>query len=184
MDKREEILDVATKLFAKNGFEKTPISAICTEANISKGLVFHHFKTKDELLREIFARITEIIGNSSKAYKQKTDPTQRLIAFIESIFSAMSVDEHKYIYQLNFNVMFQPSTRSLLQDLIEERTNILQTEVKEIFDFLGYKSSSIISRLFVAEVDGIALNYLFLGDDFDLPAVKQVFIEKYVKMAK
>jgi hypothetical protein len=80
--------------------------------------------------------------------------------------------------------MFQPSTRSLLQDLIEERTNILQTEVKEIFDFLGYKSSSIISRLFVAEVDGIALNYLFLGDDFDLPAVKQVFIEKYVKMAK
>lgn len=184
MDKREQIIETAIKLFAENGFEKTSISTICAKADTSKGLVFHHFKTKDELLREIFARITEIIGSASKEYKQKTDPVERLIAFIESIFTAMSVGEHKYIYQLNFNVMFQPSTRRLLQDLIEERTTILQTEVKEIFDFLGYESSSILSKLFVAEIDGIALNYLFLGEDFNLVAVKQVFIEKYVKMAK
>ncbi|EKM32923.1 bacterial regulatory s, tetR family protein, partial [Vibrio harveyi] len=67
MDKRQQIIEVATQLFAEHGFEKTPVSNICEKAEISKGLVFHHFKNKNELLREVFVHITQIIEETDKS---------------------------------------------------------------------------------------------------------------------
>lgn len=179
MDKREQIIEIATELFAENGYEKTPISAICARASISKGLVFHHFKTKDELLREIFISITEIISESGNSYKNVIDPRERLVAFIDSIFVAMAVPEHRLIYQLNFNLMVQPATRAILTDLIEARAILLREEVEDVFNYISLENSKVAGRMFIAEIDGIALNYLFFGEDFDLDLIKEEFINKY-----
>lgn len=178
MDKKDQIIEVALQLFAKNGFEKTPVSAICEEAEVSKGLVFHHFKNKNELLREVFKYITKIIDETDDSFLAVEDPKQRLKTLIEAIFAGMSVPEHRAIYQFNFNVMVQPITRALLIDLIDERMDALREGAEEVFEYLGHAQPAVISRMFVAEIDGIALNYL-LNDDFPLEAVKQEFIKKY-----
>ncbi|MGD6856430.1 TetR/AcrR family transcriptional regulator [Bacillus infantis] len=47
--KRKDILEVATKLFATEGFEGTTIKKVSEAANISFGSVFTYFKDKDEL---------------------------------------------------------------------------------------------------------------------------------------
>ncbi|WP_114765058.1 TetR/AcrR family transcriptional regulator [Vibrio rhodolitus] len=178
MDKKDQIITVALKLFAKNGFEKTSVSAICEEAEVSKGLVFHHFKNKNELLREVFNYISKIIDETDDSYLAVKEPKARLETLIEAIFTGMAVPEHRAIYQFNFNVMVQPTTRALLIDLIDERMDGLRAGVEEVFEYLGHQQPAVISRMFVAEIDGIALNYL-LNDDFPLEAVKQEFIKKY-----
>ncbi|MHA1911782.1 MAG: TetR/AcrR family transcriptional regulator [Candidatus Kariarchaeaceae archaeon] len=53
-DKQKEethnkILDVATELFFAEGFSKTTTSAIGERAGVSKGTIFHHFPTKEDL---------------------------------------------------------------------------------------------------------------------------------------
>ena len=47
MGKRDQLIEIATKLFSERGFENTPLSVICETANVSKGLIFHHFKSKN-----------------------------------------------------------------------------------------------------------------------------------------
>lgn len=178
MDKKDQIITVALKLFAKNGFEKTSVAAICEEAEVSKGLVFHHFKNKNELLREVFNYISKIIDETDDNYLAVKEPKARLETLIEAIFTGMAVPEHRAIYQFNFNVMVQPTTRALLIDLIDERMDGLRAGAEEVFEYLGHPQPAVISRMFVAEIDGIALNYL-LNDDFPLEAVKQEFIKKY-----
>ncbi|MEM9215423.1 MAG: TetR/AcrR family transcriptional regulator, partial [Cyanobacteria bacterium P01_F01_bin.150] len=62
MNKKQQIIQAAIELFATCGYEKTSIAAICEQAKVSKGAVFHHFKNKDELLREVFVRMAQIIN--------------------------------------------------------------------------------------------------------------------------
>ncbi|UDF18413.1 TetR/AcrR family transcriptional regulator [Bacillus pumilus] len=52
----QQILDVSTKLFQEKGFEKTSLQDIIQELNMSKGAIYHHFKSKEEILRAVMER--------------------------------------------------------------------------------------------------------------------------------
>ncbi len=50
---RELIIEEASTLFYKKGFEKTSFADIAGKVNISRGNFYHHFKTKDSILDEV-----------------------------------------------------------------------------------------------------------------------------------
>jgi len=49
----QQILTVSAKLFREQGYEKTSIQDILNELKMSKGAVYHHFKSKKEILDAI-----------------------------------------------------------------------------------------------------------------------------------
>jgi TetR/AcrR family fatty acid metabolism transcriptional regulator len=53
-DKRRIILDAAVIAFAKRGFHACRVSDIADEANVAYGLVYHYFRSKDEVLDTLF----------------------------------------------------------------------------------------------------------------------------------
>lgn len=57
MDKRELLLEAATKLFVERGLHATPTSVISKEAGVSAGILFHYFKTKDDLINELYVSL-------------------------------------------------------------------------------------------------------------------------------
>lgn len=68
MDKQEQILQAALKLFVENGFHGTPTSRIAQEAGVSNGTLFHYYKTKDELVVALYIYIkTNFTGCIDKA---------------------------------------------------------------------------------------------------------------------
>src|ERR1043166_6022628 len=54
--KREEIVRAGLKVFAAKGFGGATMDDIALELEATKGLLYYHFKTKDDLLREILGR--------------------------------------------------------------------------------------------------------------------------------
>lgn len=52
-ERRIQILEVALKLFAERGVEGTTIKQIAERADISAGLLYHYFKGKSDLLKEV-----------------------------------------------------------------------------------------------------------------------------------
>ena len=54
VDKRRQILEAAIRVFARQGFHSTRVSDIADEAGVAYGLVYHYFKSKDEVLNELF----------------------------------------------------------------------------------------------------------------------------------
>jgi AcrR family transcriptional regulator len=61
IEKKQQILEVALRLFANMGFHETSISKIAKEAGISKGLLYNYFESKESLLQEIMLSFTETI---------------------------------------------------------------------------------------------------------------------------
>jgi AcrR family transcriptional regulator len=53
--KRHEILQAGLKVFARKGFHAATMDDIALELDATKGFLYYHFRTKDELLREILA---------------------------------------------------------------------------------------------------------------------------------
>lgn len=51
------LLRVATHLFARHGFPSTSVQQIVTEAQVTKGALYHYFDSKDDLLYEVYHRI-------------------------------------------------------------------------------------------------------------------------------
>jgi AcrR family transcriptional regulator len=54
VDKRRQILDAAIRVFARRGFHSCRVSDIADEAGVAYGLVYHYFKSKDQVLNELF----------------------------------------------------------------------------------------------------------------------------------
>jgi TetR/AcrR family transcriptional regulator, transcriptional repressor for nem operon len=52
----EQILFVSTKLFKEKGYEKTSIQDIIDALGMSKGAIYHHFKSKEEILNAVMDR--------------------------------------------------------------------------------------------------------------------------------
>jgi len=56
-DKRNAILDAATRLFAERGLTAAPTSEISNQAGVAEGTLFTYFKTKDDLINSLYREL-------------------------------------------------------------------------------------------------------------------------------
>jgi AcrR family transcriptional regulator len=56
-DKRNAILDAATRLFAERGLVGAPTSEISKRAGVAEGTLFTYFETKDDLINSLYREI-------------------------------------------------------------------------------------------------------------------------------
>ena len=61
VDKRRVILDAAVRVFAREGFHTCRVSDIADEAGVAYGLVYHYFKSKDQVLDTLFLERWDIL---------------------------------------------------------------------------------------------------------------------------
>jgi AcrR family transcriptional regulator len=62
LDKRKEIMAVAMELLAENGFHCVPMSMIAARANVAVGTIYRYFRSKDELITELFRELEKEIA--------------------------------------------------------------------------------------------------------------------------
>jgi AcrR family transcriptional regulator len=53
----ERLIKVSTRLFAQHGYEATSVQQIVDAAGVTKGALYHHFASKDDLLYEVYHRV-------------------------------------------------------------------------------------------------------------------------------
>jgi len=62
---REQLVAVATRLFAARGFEATSIEAVLDEAGVSRGSLYHHFASKEALFEAALDAVEARIGEAT-----------------------------------------------------------------------------------------------------------------------
>lgn len=82
---RERIVQAAIEVFARRGFHGARVADIAEAAGIAYGLVYHHFKNKDEILAAIFterwARYTGYLSEVAASDAPFRDQLARLVHF-------------------------------------------------------------------------------------------------------
>jgi AcrR family transcriptional regulator len=66
-EKRRLILDAAVRVFARKGYHTSRVGDIAEEAGVAHGLLYHYFRSKDEVLETIFRDTwTELVADTER----------------------------------------------------------------------------------------------------------------------
>jgi AcrR family transcriptional regulator len=92
LQRRSQIQNAALNLFFKNNYKNTSMADIAKEAGISKGLIYHYFQNKQELLLSFQDKVMECLNeiNLLPTY------TETLMEFGKR-FLLLKMDESGYI---------------------------------------------------------------------------------------
>lgn len=82
--RRNEILDIAERLFVTKGFDRTSTNDILAEVGIARGTLYYHFRSKEDILNAMIARMTEsLVKRAADIIGQKDVPVlQRLTEMV------------------------------------------------------------------------------------------------------
>jgi AcrR family transcriptional regulator len=85
-EKRRVILDAAVRVFARRGFNGCRVSDIADEAGVAYGLVYHYFRSKDEVLDTLFLErwnvMLEVIRDLEETDLTPRDKLATITSFI------------------------------------------------------------------------------------------------------
>jgi AcrR family transcriptional regulator len=80
---RQEILRTAARLFRERGYDATSMNDISAALKLSKGGLYHHFRSKDEILYEIMNHAMDLTEERVLTpIREIADPEERLRALI------------------------------------------------------------------------------------------------------
>ena len=78
---RDQLIEVATRLFAERGYEDTSIEAVLAAAGVSRGALYHHFAGKDALFSAVVDSVENRIAvRLSAVVADAKDPVDALTA--------------------------------------------------------------------------------------------------------
>ncbi len=92
-ERRQQILDAAVRSFSRCGLHQTTIEHIRLEAELSRGAVYHYFKTKEDIIDAIRERSA---GQAESFYRDSSggdDGATRLLNLVNATLSLMTSPE-------------------------------------------------------------------------------------------
>lgn len=87
------ILDAATHLFVEKGYDATSLQDIIQETKLSKGAIYHHFSSKEQIFEAIFRRIGE--ENTAALAQVRDDPSLNGLEKLRAIFKAALFNDNQ-----------------------------------------------------------------------------------------
>ena len=129
---KERILSAAFMEFGKNGYEGMALNQLCSRYGISKGLIYHNFKSKDDL----YLRCVEIAFASLMDYVREKEGENDSKRYVELRYHFFS--EHPMLSRIFFEAVLQPpkhlaaAIRLKKAGLDEMNLNIYKAALKKI----------------------------------------------------
>jgi len=134
VDSRQEILRTAARLFQQRGYDATSMNDVAAALKLSKGGLYHHFQSKDEILFEIMNHAMEItqerVLNPVRAI---SDPEERLRALIRlHIEVVLSPRDREITVMLHENHPLPPALRKRINARKKDYIHFLESLMTEV----------------------------------------------------
>lgn len=177
---RNKIHSAAIKLFAKKGFAATSVQDIADTASISTGLLYRHYKTKDELFNELVSYAAAGLEKIVERFKNDTSPAEMIRHFTLEILNDLRKDDEFANFLMIMNqssTMVDPSPEVQYLNKQSEKMFKQTAQLIEKGQELGqFKEGSPIEMAFYyfASIHGLTTIKRSMGERFITPSLKIV----------
>lgn len=189
---RQHILDVALRLFSRQGVSSTSLAEIAKAAGVTRGAIYWHFKNKSDLFSEIWELSESNIGELEIEYQAKfpDDPLSVLREILVHLLEATVTEERRrllmeiIVHKCEFvgeMAVVQQAQRSIC---VESYDRIEQTlthciKAKMLPGNLMTRRAAILMRGYIS---GIMENWLFAPQSFDLKKEARDYVAILLEM--
>lgn len=162
--RRSAIVEATMRCITRFGHAGTTIERICDEAQVSVGLIGHHFSSKDELMLSTYQELTNQLREETRSYlaSKGDEPHSRLTAIIRSSFRGTIFNEFILTTWLGFwgaavsSSQLRELNRKLYADYRKELEGVFKAIAQERGQPLDAKGSALI---ITALIDGFWLEW-------------------------
>ncbi len=166
-ERRKQILDAATKVFAAKGFDRATIANIARAAHVAEGSIYNYFKNKSDLLisiprQAIQPPIESVLGQMRTAGAAPIPPELMLPIVAKNMAAVFRQNGH--IFRILFSALptMSPSARAqYLNRVIFYVWDILESYFRELIEkgiLRRELNPAILTRAFV----GMFIPFLLL----------------------
>lgn len=184
--RRKSLIQATMRSIAKYGYPGTTIEKICEEAQVSRGLINHHFNTKDELIRQSYKELCDewTFQTQDMLIDSYRDPKEKLQAMIRVSFGpTLFKQEYLGIWVGFWSVIGKsPSLRRLNRDAYNQDRDAYEA----LFDSIAKEHGKEINARraaisLIALIDGLWLEWCLDSKGFspeEAEAACLDFVEK------
>ena len=193
-----KILEVSKRLFLEKGYDNTKIQDIADELGMTKGAIYHHFESKEEIMNKL-GETMFIHNNPFEIVKKRNDLNglekmklaiklnQSNEQMVELTNQALPLLENPQILAKMFESNYQnllPYWLELIQEG-QEDGSIKTEQPKELAELFILTDLWMIPSLFPGNADDIKNRYKFVTvmlGKMGLPLFDEEMIEKIDKL--
>lgn len=176
-DRREQILKASLQVFAARGLSSATISDIARKSKISQGLLYHYYKSKEEIFTALIRTAIERMNEAAmQLEKLQAAPSEKLRLAVDALFAGLeSKEETAKYYLLLTQAAVMESVPAEARDLLKLK-NLRQHEVMSRIFSDGQVQGMIrtgdpaqMSLLFWSTINGLALIRAVRAETFKTP---------------
>ncbi len=168
--RRQQIIDGALQVFSTKGFEKATNRDIAEAAKIgSPGLIYHYFKDKTDLFRQVLeqrAPALQLLANAEELMEEPPEVVLR--KFAESFISAFGHKSARAMFKLLLGESFK---HAALADLFN------QIGPGRGFKFLRHYMEHQMDKGTLRRMDSGAAVRIFIGPMLAYAVTREVFVQ-------
>ncbi|HZU47860.1 MAG TPA: TetR/AcrR family transcriptional regulator [Mycobacterium sp.] len=124
--RREQILDAATRAFARAGFANTGLDVIAAEAGVTPVILYRHFASKADLYREV-------LDNGYRRLRQATGGDEFDDGSIPALVRAAAADPDAFRLLFRYAAR-EPEFRDVMETVNDSGTEITRRHLADIAD--------------------------------------------------
>jgi AcrR family transcriptional regulator len=174
-ESRGAILAAALELFAKRGYSATTTDEIAKKAKVSKGHIFAHFGTKQDILMAILdeqiGRLMPGLDDGSELRSAK----EKFISLIDAWVEVVKTEP--LLVRLSLQLNLDDEYRKLLKTKGKQYYDAVFGRLRDLVKQLGSKDPDLDCLLLTFVFDGIMANHTVAPQLFSIDAFKDHLIE-------
>lgn len=174
MDTRERIVNTASRLFYKQGYNSTGINQVIKEADVAKASLYQHFPSKEDLLIE-YLKITALNTNKilRDIIKKFDSPKDKVLALFDFLLDFSNLTEFNGCNFLNIAAEL-PRDDGKIKVLIRNQKNEIRALFAEILEPIH--KEDLADELYIL-FDAALISGKVYGDLWPLKTTKKI-VEK------
>jgi AcrR family transcriptional regulator len=176
---KKKIATAAFALIAEQGFEGTSMADIAKSAGVSKGLLYNHYESKEQLFQELVTEGLREGENILPDIMSSGDPKVILENIIRWFFRQLR--EQPQQWRLMTEVTLRLDRYPFMQEIIRGKLFGYIRMMEGLFQQLGYKDPLGEARILAGLFDGIGIQAIVVRDAFPLEEFEAMMLEKYCK---
>lgn len=173
---RRRILDAALRLFSRRGYEETSVAALARSAGVSKGLVYHYFDTKRDVLEAVMARGSERLDAALRRLGAESSASSPAATVMEVLGL---VAEDLPWWRLFFRLRMQPELGREVG--LASGDVSLEEALERSLSRAGSASPRREALALAAAVEGAAQRYVLDPDGYPLVDAAEGIVSRYVE---
>src|SRR3981189_3568685 len=140
---RQEILRTAARLFQQRGYDATSMNDVAAALKLSKGGLYHHFQSKDEILFHIMSHAMEITEERViNVVRRIEGPEERLRTLIRlHIQVVLSPEDREITVMLHENHPLPPALRKRINSRKKDYVHFVENLIADVHKAEGQKET-------------------------------------------